>query len=103
MKRLPTLPEPSEVIFVNTGADFAPAFAALGRCDIFGFDTKRPMFEGRTCEHPPSLLQVAGIRSGDGGVFGDSAAARDAHVYIFDLLALLLEPQFSQLIAPLLP
>lgn len=89
---LPPLPPPS-VVFVDTPAGVANAFAALAACNVFGFDTEAPvLFVPGAAPQPPAILQIAGVAVEGGAtayVPSGSAAFVAAPVFLFDLLALL--------------
>lgn len=106
---LPALPPPQKIHYVDTAEGLVAAAAALATCDVLGVDTEtRPKFVPGSVANPTALLQVAGMRWGEAGPEGDVAAARDAPVYVFDLLALLPDvdtgcgSELSRLLAPLL-
>lgn len=106
---LPGLPPPKKVVLVDSGAALTDAHEALSACNVLGLDTEtQPRFKVGVAANPPALLQIAGMRIGSAAAGGDEAVARDAPVYVFDLLTLLptqqegWAPQFSRILAPLL-
>lgn len=105
---LPALPPPVRVQLINKADSFLMAFTALASYDVLGVSTQtRPVCAAGAAASPPALLQIAGLRHGASSAC-DADAARDAPVFVFDLLALLppqgggCGPRLSPLLALLL-